>query len=132
MKWLSAWLLLAWCVPSGAAPGPDAWYEKNASWAGTMTEARERYRAWLRDGGTADAKAPAALVPWRRAESDFPRESEWLIRDRQGSRFYRWWSAKERARDEEYNRVALEWCTPCDNGMFMSGGRFLKNDEDQA
>lgn len=29
-------------------------------------------------------------------------------------------------------RVALEWCTPCDNGMFMSGGRFLKHDEDQA
>lgn len=22
-------------------------------------------------------------------------------------------------------RVAIEWCTPCDNGMFMSGGRFL-------
>ena len=22
-------------------------------------------------------------------------------------------------------RVALEWCMPCDNGMFMSGGRFL-------
>lgn len=22
-------------------------------------------------------------------------------------------------------RVALEWCTPCENGMFMSGGRFL-------
>lgn len=21
--------------------------------------------------------------------------------------------------------VRLEWCTPCDNGMFMSGGRFL-------
>jgi len=22
-------------------------------------------------------------------------------------------------------RVALEWCMPCENGMFMSGGRFL-------
>lgn len=22
-------------------------------------------------------------------------------------------------------RVQMEWCTPCDNGMFMSGGRFL-------
>jgi hypothetical protein len=22
-------------------------------------------------------------------------------------------------------RVAIEWCTPCENGMFMSGGRFL-------
>lgn len=27
-------------------------------------------------------------------------------------------------------RVALEWCTPCDNGMFMSGGRFLGKPED--
>ena len=22
-------------------------------------------------------------------------------------------------------RVVLEWCVPCDNGMFMSGGKFL-------
>lgn len=22
-------------------------------------------------------------------------------------------------------RLALEWCLPCENGMFMSGGRFL-------
>ncbi len=29
-------------------------------------------------------------------------------------------------------RVSLEWCAPCDNGMFMSGGRFLKNDEEQG
>lgn len=28
-------------------------------------------------------------------------------------------------------RVALEWCVPCDNGMFMSGGRFLKSDDDR-
>lgn len=29
-------------------------------------------------------------------------------------------------------RVAIEWCAPCDNGMFMSGGRFLKRDEEDA
>ncbi len=27
-------------------------------------------------------------------------------------------------REFEY-RVAIEWCQPCENGMFMSGGRFL-------
>ena len=27
-------------------------------------------------------------------------------------------------RQFEY-RVLLEWCTPCDGGMFLSGGRFL-------
>ncbi len=27
-------------------------------------------------------------------------------------------------RQFEY-RVRLEWCMPCDNGMFISGGRFL-------
>lgn len=27
-------------------------------------------------------------------------------------------------REFEY-RVLLEWCRPCDNGMFLSGGRFL-------
>lgn len=27
-------------------------------------------------------------------------------------------------REFEY-RVLLEWCTPCENGMFISGGRFL-------
>ncbi|WP_437205918.1 PilZ domain-containing protein [Planctomicrobium sp. SH664] len=27
-------------------------------------------------------------------------------------------------REFEY-RVQLEWCRPCDNGMFISGGRFL-------
>lgn len=27
-------------------------------------------------------------------------------------------------------RVLIEWCQPCENGMFMSGGRFLeKTDE---
>lgn len=26
-------------------------------------------------------------------------------------------------------RVELEWCMPCDNGMFMSGGRFLTKAE---
>ena len=28
-------------------------------------------------------------------------------------------------------RVLIDWCTPCDNGMFMSGGRFLKDDDEQ-
>ncbi len=28
-------------------------------------------------------------------------------------------------------RVVLEWCTPCDNGMFISGGRFLKGDDER-
>ena len=28
------------------------------------------------------------------------------------------------SREFEY-RVLIEWCQPCDNGMFMSGGRFL-------
>ena len=27
-------------------------------------------------------------------------------------------------REFQYN-VRIEWCTPCDNGMFMSGGCFL-------
>lgn len=27
-------------------------------------------------------------------------------------------------REFEY-RVRVEWCRPCDNGMFISGGRFL-------
>jgi hypothetical protein len=26
---------------------------------------------------------------------------------------------------EFYYRVQIEWCMPCDNGMFLSGGRFL-------
>lgn len=30
-------------------------------------------------------------------------------------------------REFEY-RVMLEWCQPCDNGMFMSGGKFLSNE----
>lgn len=30
-------------------------------------------------------------------------------------------------REFEY-RVMIEWCHPCDNGMFMSGGKFLSND----
>jgi len=29
-------------------------------------------------------------------------------------------------REFQYN-VQIEWCSPCDNGMFMSGGRFLPN-----
>ncbi len=32
-------------------------------------------------------------------------------------------------REFEY-RVLIEWCQPCENGMFMSGGQFLQtNDE---
>lgn len=30
-------------------------------------------------------------------------------------------------REFEY-RVLIEWCTPCNNGMFISGGRFLRKD----
>ncbi|MCH8830937.1 MAG: PilZ domain-containing protein [Planctomycetes bacterium] len=29
-------------------------------------------------------------------------------------------------RQFEY-RVLIEWCSPCENGMFISGGRFLRN-----
>lgn len=29
-------------------------------------------------------------------------------------------------REFRYN-VRVEWCSPCDNGMYMSGGRFLPN-----
>jgi len=25
--------------------------------------------------------------------------------------------------------VLIEWCAPCDNGMFMSGGRFLPREK---
>jgi hypothetical protein len=31
------------------------------------------------------------------------------------------------SREFKYN-VRIEWCTPCDNGMFMSGGRFLPSE----
>ena len=31
-------------------------------------------------------------------------------------------------REFEY-RVLIEWCHPCDNGMFMSGGRFVPGDD---
>jgi len=31
-------------------------------------------------------------------------------------------------RQFEY-RVLIEWCHPCENGMFMSGGKFLKQPE---
>ncbi len=27
-------------------------------------------------------------------------------------------------------RVLIEWCSPCDNGMFISGGRFLPKSRD--
>lgn len=32
-------------------------------------------------------------------------------------------------REFEY-KVLIEWCHPCDNGMFMSGGRFLSGDDE--
>jgi len=32
-------------------------------------------------------------------------------------------------RDFEY-RVLLEWCRPCENGMFLSGGRFLTQNKE--
>ena len=31
-------------------------------------------------------------------------------------------------RQFEY-RVQLQWCSPCDNGMFMSGGKFVTDSE---
>ena len=31
-------------------------------------------------------------------------------------------------REFEY-QVQIEWCTPCDNGMFISGGRFLPSND---
>ncbi len=31
-------------------------------------------------------------------------------------------------REFQYD-VQIEWCTPCDNGMFMSGGRFLPSSD---
>lgn len=31
-------------------------------------------------------------------------------------------------RQFEY-RVQLKWCSPCDNGMFMSGGKFVTDSE---
>lgn len=34
-------------------------------------------------------------------------------------------------REFEY-RVQLEWCYPCDGGMFMSGGRFLAKESSKA
>jgi len=32
---------------------------------------------------------------------------------------------------EFYYRVQIEWCMPVDNGMFLSGGRFLPVPEDK-
>ena len=33
-------------------------------------------------------------------------------------------------REYQY-RVLLEWCYPCENGMFMSGGKFLGKIDDE-
>jgi len=39
-------------------------------------------------------------------------------------------TVKMASESREYTyRVELEWCTPCENGMFMSGGRFLGKPE---
>jgi len=33
----------------------------------------------------------------------------------------------------EFNyRVSIEWCQPCENGMFLSGGRFVTKSEEPA
>ena len=32
------------------------------------------------------------------------------------------------SRDFVY-QVLIEWCSPCENGMFLSGGRFVRNHE---
>ena len=35
-------------------------------------------------------------------------------------------TVKMASESREYSyRVVIEWCVPCDNGMFMSGGKFL-------
>lgn len=35
-------------------------------------------------------------------------------------------TVKMASESREYSyRVAVEWCMPCENGMFLSGGRFL-------
>jgi hypothetical protein len=40
-------------------------------------------------------------------------------------------TVKMASETREYTyRVALDWCVPCDNGMFMSGGRFLGREGD--
>lgn len=40
---------------------------------------------------------------------------------------------KMASESREYTyKVALEWCTPCSNGMFLSGGRFLANTDDAS
>lgn len=33
-------------------------------------------------------------------------------------------------REFEY-RVKIEWCSPCENGMFMSGGSFITDDKEE-
>lgn len=35
------------------------------------------------------------------------------------------------SREFEY-RVSIEWCRPCENGMFISGGRFLSQKKNSA
>jgi len=35
------------------------------------------------------------------------------------------------SRQFEY-QVQLEWCSPCENGMFMSGGKFVANEANDS
>lgn len=40
---------------------------------------------------------------------------------------------KMASESREYTyQVSLEWCTPCENGMFMSGGKFLGKAQEKA
>lgn len=39
-------------------------------------------------------------------------------------------SVRMASEDREFTyRVEIEWCQPCSNGMFMSGGKFLRERE---
>ena len=40
-------------------------------------------------------------------------------------------SMASETRQFEY-RVLMEWCKPCENGMFISGGRFLGRDTNKS
>ena len=42
-------------------------------------------------------------------------------------------TVKMASETREYTyRVQLEWCVPCTNGMFLSGGRFLRREDETA
>ncbi len=41
-------------------------------------------------------------------------------------------TVKMASESREYTyRVSLEWCAPCSNGMFFSGGRFLRREGEE-